>query len=81
MTLSLLLRVVQDSTAYVARPSGPPDTVSYMWAGYLVALVCFGGYIVMLARRITRTQAALDASALDASALDASSRAGGSTSR
>ncbi len=76
MTLSLLLRVVQDSTAYVARPSGPPDTVSYMWAGYAVALVCFGGYIVMLARRIARTQAALDASALDAS-----SRAGGSTSR
>lgn len=76
MTLSLLLRVAQDTTAYVARPSGPPDTVSYMWAGYLVALVCFGGYIVMLAQRIARTQAALDASALDAS-----SRAGDSASR
>ena len=61
MTLALMLRAVQDSTAYVARPSGPPDTVSYMWAGYAVALVCFGGYIVMLARRIARTQAMLDA--------------------
>lgn len=76
MLLPLLLRVAQDTTAYVARPSGPPDTVSYMWAGYAVALLCFGGYIVMLARRIARSQAALDASALDAS-----SRAGGSTSR
>ncbi|MBL0939230.1 MAG: hypothetical protein IBJ03_10060 [Gemmatimonadaceae bacterium] len=50
-----LLRVAQDTTAYVAQRSGPPDTESYMWAGYAIALVCYIGYIVLMARRIARS--------------------------
>lgn len=50
-----LLRVAQDTTAYVARSGGPPATESYMWAGYAVALLCFGGYLVLMARRIARS--------------------------
>ncbi|MES2523594.1 MAG: hypothetical protein V4617_12895 [Gemmatimonadota bacterium] len=42
--------------AYVARPGGPPDTAAYMWAGYAIALIVYGGYIVLLQRRIARTR-------------------------
>ena len=42
--------------AYVTRPGGPPDTSAYMWAGYAIALVVYGGYIVLLQRRIARTR-------------------------
>jgi hypothetical protein len=52
----LLLSAVQDTVAYVARPSGPPASEGYMWAGYLVALGCYAGYIVLMARRIARTK-------------------------
>ncbi|HYW32375.1 MAG TPA: hypothetical protein VE869_12765 [Gemmatimonas sp.] len=50
--------------AYVARPGGPPDTSAYMWAGYAIALVVYGGYILLLQRRIARTR---NASGIDTS--------------
>jgi hypothetical protein len=51
-----LLAAAQDTVAYVAKPSGPPASEGYMWAGYIVALGCYGGYIVLMARRIARTK-------------------------
>lgn len=59
MPALLLLRVVQDSTsgaAYVARPGGPPDTSAYMWAGYVVALTVYLGYVALMARRIKQSR-------------------------
>ena len=55
--VSLIAAVVQDTTgkvAYVPRAEGPPDTSSYMWAGYAITAVVLGGYIGLLMRRMSR---------------------------
>ena len=52
---------VQDTAgkvAYVPKAGGPPDSSSYMWAGYAVALAAYGGYIVILLRRMARAKRA-----------------------
>lgn len=49
--------------AYVARPGGPPDTASYMWAGYAITLIVYAAYILLLQRRIARTRSASRAGA------------------
>lgn len=57
-------RSVQDTAgkvAYVAKPSGPPDTSSYMWGGYVVALGLYLAYIVLMLRRIARSRQQLAA--------------------
>ena len=38
---------VQDTVAYVTKPSGPPDSSAYMWAGYAVTAAAYGGYLVV----------------------------------
>ncbi len=45
------------SAAYVMRPGGPPDNRSYLIAAYSIAFVLYGGYIVLLLRRIARERA------------------------
>lgn len=52
----LALAAVQDTVAYVPKVSGPPASEGYMWAGYVVALGCYVGYIVLMARRIARSK-------------------------
>lgn len=47
--------------AYVAQSGGPPDTSSYMYAGYVVALVCYAGYIALMVRRIAHSKRQLEA--------------------
>jgi hypothetical protein len=47
--------------AYVAQSGGPPDTSSYMYAGYIVGLACYAGYIVLMVRRIARSKRQFDA--------------------
>ncbi|HEY0929682.1 MAG TPA: hypothetical protein VGE27_07160 [Gemmatimonas sp.] len=47
--------------AYVTQRSGPPDTSSYMYAGYVVALLCYAGYIALMVRRIAHSKRQLDA--------------------
>lgn len=50
---------VQDTVgkvAYVPKAGGPPDSSSYMWAGYAIALATYGGYIVILLRRMARAK-------------------------
>ena len=49
-----LFSVLQDTVAYVTKPSGPPDSSAYMWAGYAVTAAAYGGYLVLLLRRIAR---------------------------
>ena len=51
-----LLAVAQDTVAYVPKVSGPPASEGYMWAGYVIALGCYAGYIVLMARRIARSK-------------------------
>jgi hypothetical protein len=51
-----LLTAAQDTVAYVAKPSGPPASEGYMWAGYIVTLACYGGYILLMARRIAKSK-------------------------
>jgi hypothetical protein len=51
--------VVQDTAgkvAYVPKAGGPPDSSSYMWAGYGIVAVTYGGYIVLLLRRMARAK-------------------------
>lgn len=51
--------VIQDTAGkvpYVPRAGGPPDTSSYMWAGYVITALLYGGYIVLLARRMSRAR-------------------------
>ena len=46
---------VQDTAgkvAYVPKAGGPPDSSGYMWAGYAIVAVTYGGYIVLLLRRM-----------------------------
>ena len=49
-----VLLAVQDTVAYVTKPSGPPDSSAYMWAGYAVTAAAYGGYLVLLLRRMAR---------------------------
>jgi hypothetical protein len=53
---ALLLRSAQDTVAYVPKPSGPPASEPYMWAGYLIALGAYGAYIVLMARRMAQSK-------------------------
>lgn len=52
----LLIGAMQDTVAYVPKVSGPPASEGYMWAGYAVTLACYGAYIVLMARRISRSK-------------------------
>ena len=50
---------VQDTAgkvAYVPKAGGPPDSSGYMWAGYAIVAVTYGGYIVLLLRRMARAK-------------------------
>ncbi len=50
---------VQDTAgkvAYVPKAGGPPDSSGYMWAGYAIVAVTYGGYIVILLRRMARAK-------------------------
>ncbi len=52
---------VQDTAgkvAYVPKAGGPPDSSGYMWAGYAIALATYGGYVVILLRRMARAKRA-----------------------
>jgi len=44
--------------AFVPKAGGPPDTSGYLTAGYIVAFAIFGGYIVLLLRRMAQTRRA-----------------------
>lgn len=44
--------------AFVPRPDGPVDTSGYMWAGYAISFVVYGGYIALLLRRLARARRA-----------------------
>lgn len=55
----LTVATVQDTTgtvAYVPKAGGPPDSSGYMWAGYAITAVAYGGYIVLLLRRMARAK-------------------------
>ncbi len=57
----LTVATVQDTAgkvAYVPKAGGPPDSSSYMWAGYAIALAAYGGYTVLLLRRMARAKRA-----------------------
>jgi hypothetical protein len=57
----LTVATVQDTAgkvAYVPMAGGPPDSSGYMWAGYAVAAVAYGAYIVLLLRRMARARKA-----------------------
>ena len=51
----LTVATVQDTAgkvAYVPKAGGPPDSSGYMWAGYAITAVAYGGYLVLLLRRM-----------------------------
>lgn len=50
---------VEGQVAYVPRAGGPPDTSAYMWAGYAITALCYGGYLWLLLRRMARERAFL----------------------
>lgn len=55
----LTVATVQDTVgkvAYVPKAGGPPDSSGYMWAGYAITAVAYGGYIVLLLRRMARAK-------------------------
>jgi hypothetical protein len=55
----LTVATVQDTAgkvAFVPKAGGPPDSSGYMWAGYAIAAVAYGGYIVLLLRRMARAK-------------------------
>ncbi len=55
----LSVATVQDTAgkvAYVPKAGGPPDSSGYMWAGYAITAVAYGGYIVLLLRRMARAK-------------------------
>jgi len=55
----LTVATVQDTTgkvAYVPKAGGPPDSSGYMWAGYAITAAAYGGYIVLLLRRMARAK-------------------------
>ena len=49
----------EGQVAYVPRAGGPPDTSAYMWAGYAITALCYGGYVWLLLRRMARERAFL----------------------
>jgi len=53
-----MVDAVQDSSAvaYVPKASGPPDSSPYMWLGYAITFAAYGGYIVLLLRRMARAR-------------------------
>ncbi len=58
-TPMLTAATVQDTAgkvAYVPKAGGPPDSSGYMWAGYAITAVAYGGYIVLLLRRMARAK-------------------------
>jgi hypothetical protein len=54
--LAVIAQVGGDQVPYVPRPGGPVDTSPYMWAGYAVAFIVYGGYIALLLRRLARVR-------------------------
>jgi len=57
----LTVATVQDTAgkvAYVPKAGGPPDSSGYMWAGYAITLAAYGGYTVLLLRRLARAKRA-----------------------
>jgi hypothetical protein len=55
----LTVAAVQDTAgkvAYVPKAGGPPDSSGYMWAGYAITAAAYGGYIVLLVRRMARAK-------------------------
>ena len=55
----LTVSTAQDTVgkvAYVPKVGGPPDSSGYMWAGYAIVAVTYGGYIVLLLRRMARAK-------------------------
>ncbi len=55
----MTVATVQDTAgkvAYVPKASGPPDSSGYMWAGYAITAVAYGGYIVLLFRRMSQAK-------------------------
>ena len=42
--------------AYVPKAGGPPDSSGYMWAGYVITAAAYGGYVVLLLRRMARAK-------------------------
>jgi hypothetical protein len=63
-TMALLALALRDSAGqapYVTRPGGPVDTSGYMWAGYAVTAIVYGGYIALLLRRLSRARKGRDA--------------------
>jgi len=57
----LTVATVQDTAgkvAYVPKAGGPPDSSGYMWAGYAIVAVTYGGYIVLLLRRMAMARKA-----------------------
>lgn len=54
--LATIVQVGGDQVPYVPRPGGPVDTSPYMWAGYAVAAIVYGGYIALLLRRLSRAR-------------------------
>jgi len=55
-TLRELVQDTAGKVAYVARPDGPVDTSAYMWAGYAISAIVYGGYIMLLVRRMSRAR-------------------------
>lgn len=55
MDAVLMMAVLQDSVAYVAQRSGPPATEGYMWAGYAITFVSLVGYVVLMVRRVAKS--------------------------
>jgi hypothetical protein len=49
----------EGQVSYVPRAGGPPDTSAYMWAGYAITALCYGGYVWLLLRRMARERAFL----------------------
>lgn len=55
----LTVATVQDTAgkvAYVPKAGGPPDSSGYMWAGYAITFAAYGGYTVLLLRRLARAK-------------------------
>ena len=58
---TLTFATLQDTAgkvAYVPKAGGPPDSSGYMWAGYAITAVAYGGYIALLLRRMARAKRA-----------------------
>ena len=55
----LAVASVQDTSgkvAYVPKAGGPPDSSGYMWGGYAITAIAYGGYIALLLRRMSRAK-------------------------